>query len=75
MKGRDRVTLLFSFPITLFFPDLFYHVIKQERETDKCNVGEDNHLKVAWVNVFTESPQHSIFSKVANYANLLTKPR
>ena len=40
-----------------FCPDLFYHVIKQESETGKCNMRKNDHLKIAWVNVFTESPQ------------------
>ena len=62
----------FSF---FFCPDLFHHVIKQGIETDKCNMSLNDHLKIAWVNVFTESPEHSFFSTVANYANLLTKPR
>ena len=73
--SHHNLANIFSSPIKIFFcPDLFYHVIKQERETGKCNMRQNDHLKIAWVNVFTESTQHSIFSTVENYANLLTKP-
>ena len=37
--SHQNLTNIFFSDHAFFFPDLFYHVIKQERETDKCNVG------------------------------------
>ena len=54
---EDLANVFFPDGVHFFCLDLFYHVIKQESETGKCNMRKNDHLKIAWVNVFTESPQ------------------
>ena len=61
ISHQNLANIFFPGGVPFFCPDLFYHVIKQESETGKCNMRKNDHLKIAWVNVFTESPQHLLF--------------
>ena len=73
--SHQNLANIFFSDYALFFVQTFSTTLlnKYEKQTKQYEVMD--HFKIACVNVFTESPQHSIFSTVANYANLLTKPR